>query len=133
MTPDLSLRAGKIMIGKLVAYIAMPFFFKTAILASPNACKDPDVQKALVSALANSEWTADATTLAQNNCFNDVRPGLEAELKKGDAKIVKNACPIPGEQEGREPRLQVVTGRTGSRRRSARPERRQRAHPGTTG
>jgi hypothetical protein len=96
-TPDLALRAGKLVTSRLVAYVAIPFF-KMAINGSSGAgaCKDADVKKALVSALAESNWLDDAKALVDKSCFGDVRGALEAELAKTPAndKLKANACPI---------------------------------------
>jgi len=98
MTPDLPLRAGKLVTSRLVAYVAIPFF-KTAITgpSGAGACKDADVKKALVSALAESQWTDDAKALVDKTCFADVRADLEKELAKDpekNEKLKANACPI---------------------------------------
>jgi hypothetical protein len=96
-TPDLQLRAGKLVTSRLVAYVAIPFF-KAAINGTPGAgiCKDADVKKALVSALSDSQWTEDAKAMT-TTCFADVKGDLEKELGKEPDKIEKlktNACPI---------------------------------------
>ncbi len=95
LTPDLSLRAGKTITGRLVAYIAFPFFKKAIQGASgAGACKDSDVKASLVSALGSSVWVDDVKSIVEKMCFNDVKPGIEAELAKDNGDMVKNACPI---------------------------------------
>jgi hypothetical protein len=96
-TPDLQLRAGKLVTSRLVAYVAIPFF-KAAMSGSSgaSACKDADVKKALVSALSDSVWTEDAKAMT-TTCFADVKGDLEKELGGEPEKIEKlkaNACPI---------------------------------------
>ena len=95
LTADLPMRAGKLVSGRLVASIALPFY-KKAINANAAACKDADVKSSFVSALSRGEWTDDAKALLDKSCFGDVRGAIEAELsKEGDHEdLKKNACPV---------------------------------------
>lgn len=94
VTADLPLRAGKLVTSRLVAYIAIPFF-KKAINANASACKDADVKKSLVSALADNVWQDDAKALVEKSCFAEVRGEIEAQLAKSPEGALKtNACPI---------------------------------------
>jgi hypothetical protein len=92
VTPDLPLRAGKLINGRLVAYIAVPFY-KKAIAVNAGACKDGDVKTSIVSALTDNVWADDAKGLA-DKCFADVRSALESELARGTGEVKKNACPV---------------------------------------
>jgi hypothetical protein len=96
MTPDLALRAGKLVTSRLVAYVAIPYF-KTAITGNTGtrACKDPDVKKALVSGLADGHWVDDTKALVDKSCYGDVHSDIEAAFgKTSDANLKTNACPI---------------------------------------
>jgi len=93
LTPDLSLRAGKLVTSRLVAYIAIPLF-KKAVGSNAGACKDAEVKKSLVSALADDVWQDDAKLIVDKSCWNDVRPALEVELAKAGDAVKKNACPL---------------------------------------
>lgn len=95
ITADLPLRAGKTVTGRLVAYLALPFF-KKAIqgTSGAGACKDADVKAALVAALSSSVWTDDAKALVEKSCFAEVKTLLEAEIVKDAGDTKKNACPL---------------------------------------
>lgn len=93
LTPDLALRAGKLVTSRLVAYLGVPFF-KRAVASSAGACKDADVRAALVAALAENVWSDDAKALVDKSCWSDVRAELEAELKKDNNRLKKSACPL---------------------------------------
>jgi hypothetical protein len=92
-TPDLSLRAGKLITGRLVAYIAIPFF-KPALQNNGGLCKDAEVKSAIVSAVTSHVWFDDGKAMA-DKCWGDVKDGIIAEVKKPDADSAKkNACPV---------------------------------------
>lgn len=91
-TPDLDLRAGKLITGRLVAYIAIPFF-KPALQRNASLCKDADVKSSIVSAITSNVWAADGKAMG-DRCFNDVKDGLVAEVTKKHAdEQKKTVCP----------------------------------------
>lgn len=91
LTADLPLRAGKLVTSRLVAYLAVPFFTK-AINANAGACKDGEVKRSLASAVIDNVWQAEAKTLIDKGCWNDVRPTFEAELAKADDQGKVHGC-----------------------------------------
>ena len=92
-TPDLPLRIGKLVSGRLVAYIAIPFY-KPALASNNALCKDADVKAAIVSAVTNNVWMDDGKQMA-DRCWSDVKGSIEAEVKKEDAEEPrKHACPV---------------------------------------
>jgi hypothetical protein len=98
LTADLQFRSGKLVASRLVAYVALPFF-KAALNGTPGAaaCKDADVKKSIVGALADGVWAEDAKALGEK-CFADVKADLEKELSGPDGdkldKAKQNVCPV---------------------------------------
>lgn len=92
-SPDVPLRIGKLVSGRLVGYMAIPFY-KAALASSGGLCKDADVKTAIVSAITSNVWMDDARPMA-DKCWSDVKGGIETEVKKEDAdEARKNACPV---------------------------------------
>lgn len=92
-SPDVPLRIGKLISGRLVGYIAIPFY-KPALASNAGLCKDADVKAAIVSAVTGNVWMDDARPMA-DTCWGDVKGSLETEVKKEDAdEARKHACPV---------------------------------------
>ena len=92
-SPDVPLRIGKLISGRLVGYVAIPFY-KTALASNGGLCKDADVKAAIVSAITSNVWMDDAKPMA-DKCWGDVKGAIETEVKKEDAdETRKHACPV---------------------------------------
>ncbi|MEO6952837.1 MAG: hypothetical protein ABI321_13615 [Polyangia bacterium] len=92
-TPDIPLRIGKMISGRLVAYMAIPFY-KPALASNGGLCKDADVKAAIVSSVVSNVWMDDGKAMAEK-CWGDVKGGIEVEVKKEDAdEARKYACPV---------------------------------------
>jgi hypothetical protein len=96
VTPDLSLRCGKLIMGRLIPETAVPLF-KLALSApgGQTHCKDADVQKTLLAALKAGLWKDDIKELVGNRCWNEMRgPALAAFDDPSSGSYRKNACPL---------------------------------------
>ena len=94
-TPDLPLRAAKLVISRLVPMCAYPFFKMVYDKGGPATCKDGDFQKTIVSAFEYGVWKAEITEIAQNKCWNEMKGPLVGELSKNKSEIYRrNICPV---------------------------------------
>jgi hypothetical protein len=93
VTPDLPLRAGKLITSRLVADAAIPYFKAALGKGGKPLCKDADVQKALVAGWLDATYL-DETTAMTDTCFDELKPLLTAELAKASYGARKNSlCP----------------------------------------
>ena len=99
VTSDLPLRAGKLLMGRLVADAAIVFFKPALSKAGKPLCKDADVQKALVASWLEGSNKDDATAMT-DTCWEELKPLLTAELGKASFSARKNSlCPYLGSKK----------------------------------
>lgn len=82
VTPDMALRAMKLVNSRLVAVVSFPFV-KPALAKGKAACKDAELQQAILGALAEGSWTVEANEAA-STCWDDFKPVISAEVLKAE-------------------------------------------------
>jgi hypothetical protein len=95
VTPDLPMRAAKLVESRLVAQCAYPFFKMVYDKQGPSLCKDPGFQKMIVSAFGYGSWLKEITDIAQNKCWGDLKAPLVAELVATKSESYReHTCPV---------------------------------------
>ncbi|HEX2572197.1 MAG TPA: hypothetical protein VH877_21815 [Polyangia bacterium] len=94
VTTDLPLRAAKLVVSRLVADTAFPFF-KMALARSGKAvCKEPEFHQTLVATLDEGVWLPEVTEIVQKTCWNEVKGPLLAALGKSESDSYReHVCP----------------------------------------
>jgi hypothetical protein len=98
---QLQFAAGKLMRLNNRHSLAAPFFEKSLSLsATPQRCADPDVGRAVISAMGlpyNSDFKAQITagqTIAEKYCSTQMKPLLLQQAEPATGYYVTNACPV---------------------------------------
>ena len=103
-TPDLALRAAKLVCSRLVAIVAFPLVKTALAKGGKSVCKDTDVQKSLLGALSEGAWKAESGE-ALTTCWDEMKPLILAEVLKPDATrtLQLKLCPVLVERKGLTP------------------------------
>lgn len=83
-TPDLALRALKLVTSRLVAVVAFPLVKPALARGGKAACKDADVQQAMLGALSEGAWKEESAEVS-TTCWEELKPMVLAEVLKPDA------------------------------------------------
>jgi hypothetical protein len=95
VTTDLPLRAAKLVVSRLVADTAFPFFKMALARTGKAVCKDPDFHKTVVATFDEGAWLKELTEIVQGTCWNEVKGPLLAELGRSESSSYrKNVCPV---------------------------------------
>jgi hypothetical protein len=81
LTPDLSLRAAKVVTARLIPIVAFPLLKDALAKGGKPVCKEPDLQKATLAAVAEGSWAKEADDVL-TACWDELKPVLVGEVNK---------------------------------------------------
>jgi hypothetical protein len=95
VTPDIALRGAKVMTARLIPIVAFPLLRQALAKGGAPVCKDPDLQRATLAAIAEGSWPAEADEVL-TTCWDELKPQLVAEVNKPDATRTSRLklCPV---------------------------------------
>jgi hypothetical protein len=93
-TPDLALRAGKLIDSRLIPVCGFRLFKIALAKGGAAVCKDGDFQRTVVAAVEEGAWLAEATAIVKDKCWGELKGPLLAELEKNKSdNFRQHACP----------------------------------------
>ena len=104
LTPDMALRALKLVTSRLVPVVAFPLVKPALARGGKATCKDADVLQAMLGALTEGSWKEESAEVS-TTCWEELKPLVLAEVLKPDATrtLQLKLCPTLIERKSLSP------------------------------